>query len=314
MTTTLLPDVPDLPEVAATPSPANTSREPAGRGGPAAPAAPAASIELVAPDVVLPGRIRPRAERLGFAVLGFVILGLAWHFASTRAEGLPGPVPTLSTLRSLLADGFAKDGPAGQGILLQLRDSLVRVAKGFGLAACFGVPAGFAIGTNRRLHQTFDPIVQLLRPISPLAWFPIWLTIFVTAEPSAIAVIFVASIWPIILNTAAGAGAVPHDQLDVARVFRFSTAARIREIVVPNALPSVITGLRVSMGVSWMVIVAAEMLSASSGIGFYIWQAYNGQGLTYVISAGLIIGAGGVVLDLALTSLGRLLIPTEERS
>jgi nitrate/nitrite transport system permease protein len=269
---------------------------------------------LIEPDVPALGKTRARFERIGCGLAGFVVLGLAWQFASTRAEGLPGPMPTFEVLHTLLADGLAPDGPAGKGIILQLGDSLARVVKGFAMAAVIGVPAGFALGTSRRLHQVFDPLVQLLKPISPLAWFPICLTILVKTEPAAIWVIFLAALWPVVINTAAGAGSVPTDQSDVARVFRFSPYTRIREIVVPHALPSIITGLRLSMGVAWMVIVAAEMLAASSGIGFYIWQSYNGQGLAYVLSAVLLIGGTGVVLDLAFQALGRLVNHTEARS
>ena len=182
------------------------------------------------------------------------------------------------------------------------------------MAAVIGVPVGFALGTSKRLHQIFDPLVQLLKPISPLAWFPICLTILVKTEPAAVWVIFLAALWPVVINTAAGAGSVPTDQADVARVFRFSPYTRIREIVVPHAMPSIITGLRLSMGVAWMVIVAAEMLAASSGIGFYIWQSYNGQGLAYVLSAVILIGGTGVILDLAFQALGRLVTHTEARS
>jgi nitrate/nitrite transport system permease protein len=269
---------------------------------------------LVEPYVPTPSRVRARLERLGFGLLGFVILGLLWQFGSTRAEGLPGPGPTFEVMRELFADGLTTDGPAGKGIILQLFDSLVRVFKGFAMAAVVGVPAGFALGTSERLHQIFDPLVQLMKPISPLAWFPICLTILVRTEPASVWVIFLAALWPVIINTAAGASSVPNDQLEVSRVFRFSPLTRIREIVVPHALPSVITGLRLSMGIAWMVIVAAEMLAASSGIGFYIWQAYNGQGLSYVLSAVILIGGTGVVLDLGFQALGRLVTHTEARS
>ena len=135
---------------------------------------------------------------------------------------------TLSTLRALLAHAFDPDGPAGKGIGLQLIDSLVRVFKGFAMAAAVGIPLGFAIGTSRRAARMFNPVVQLLRPVSPLAWFPIWLTILVKADLAAVWVIFVTALWPVVLNTAAGAASVPHDQLDVARVFRFSRVMTLR--------------------------------------------------------------------------------------
>ncbi|MBI2706167.1 MAG: ABC transporter permease subunit [Actinobacteria bacterium] len=249
------------------------------------------------------------ASSLFWGALGFVALGAIWQFASLRATTLPGPFATLSTTRELLANAFAKDGPAGQGIGLQLLESLGRVFKGFAMAAVVGIPFGFLIGTMPRFWKMCNPVIQLLRPVSPLAWFPIWLTILVKADPAAVWVIFITALWPTVINTAAGAASVPEQEHDVARVFRFSRWAEMRHIVVPHALPSVITGLRLSMGVAWMVIVAAEMLSAASGIGFFVWQSYNGPGLSYVLSAILLIGVIGVALDLAFLAVQRKLIP-----
>lgn len=254
-----------------------------------------------------------RLARIGssmfWGAMGFLVLGAVWQFAHLRAPTLPGPADTFSTLRQLLPDAFKKDGPAGQGIGLQLLDSLVRVFKGFAMAALVGVPLGFLIGTMPRLWKMFNPVIQLLRPVSPLAWFPIWLTILVKADPAAVWVIFITALWPVVLNTAAGAAAVPASERDVARVFTFSRWAELRHIVVPHALPSVITGLRLSMGIAWMVIVAAEMLSAASGIGFFVWQSYNGPGLTYVLSAIFLIGVIGVTLDLGFLAVQRRLTP-----
>jgi nitrate/nitrite transport system permease protein len=269
---------------------------------------------LVPPEMLRASRGRQVAVGVGYGILGFVLLGLAWQFASTRAEGLPGPMKTIDTLVDQLANGFATDGPDGQGILLQLRDSVVRVFKGFGLATLVGIPFGLAIGRSRRMHLIFNPVVQLARPISPLAWFPIALTVLVTSDPATVWVIFMAAVWPVVLNSAAGAASVPSYQQDVARVFQFNKSTQLRQIVIPHALPSILTGLRLSMGVAWMVIVAAEMLSASSGIGFYVWQSYNGDGLTKVLSAVLLIGAVGVALDFALQGLGRLITHEESHS
>ncbi|WP_208028219.1 ABC transporter permease [Rhabdothermincola sediminis] len=261
-----------------------------------------------------PGRLAEGIRSVVFGLLGVVLFGVAWAVVSARSGQLPGPLQTSSTLIQLLTRAFEADGPAGQGIGLQLRDSLVRVLKGFLLAAAIGVPVGFAMGVVPPIRRMLNPIVQVLRPVSPLAWFPIWLTIMVKADPAAVWVIFVSAVWPTILNTAAGAVSVPLDQLEVARVFRFSRATQLREVVIPHALPSVVTGLRLSMGVAWMVIVAAEMLSAASGIGFYVWQSYNGPGLTHVISAVLLIGATGLVLDLGFQALGRRVAHEEVRS
>ena len=156
-----------------------------------------------------------------------------------------------------------------------------------GANVIWGIPFGFLIGTNRVAWRMFNPVVQLLRPVSPLAWFPIWLVVMTKADPAAVWTIFVTSTMPVIVNTAAGAASVPSDQHDVARVFKFSRLTELREVVVPHALPAVITGLRLSMGVAWLVIVASEMLSAASGIGFN--RSYNPEvpALKAVVSAGL---------------------------
>lgn len=260
------------------------------------------------------GRTAAAARSALLGVIGVVLFGLVWAGASARSGALPGPLQTMGTLVELLGTAFASDGPAGQGIGLQLADSLLRVMKGFALAVLVGVPVGFLMGVWPAARQILNPIVQVLRPVSPLAWFPIWLTIMVKADPAAVWVIFISAVWPTILNTAAGAASVPRDQIEVARVFRFSTATRLREVVIPHALPSVVTGLRLSMGVAWMVIVAAEMLSAGSGIGFYVWQSYNGPGLTHVIAAVMLIGITGLALDLVFQALGRRVAHEEARS
>lgn len=217
-------------------------------------------------------------------------------------------------MKELLLGACKPDGPAGKGIGLQLLDSLGRVLRGFGMAAVVGVPLGFLIDTNNVLFRITNPVIQLLRPVSPLAWFPIWLTIMVKADPAAVWVIFVTALWPTVINTAAGASSVPEYQRDVARVFTFSKWTEMREIVTPHSVPSVITGLRLSRRVAWMVIVAAEMLSAASGIGFFVWQSYNGPGLKYVISAIIVIGVIGVALDAMFLAIGKRLTPTEGRS
>jgi nitrate/nitrite transport system permease protein len=259
------------------------------------------------PPVTEPNPLLAAAASAGYGAAGFLVFGLVWQFAHLRSGSLPGPIEVLDTLRTLLGEAFAPDGSAGQGIGLQLRDSLVRVFKGFALAAIFGIPFGFLIGTNRVAWRMFNPVVQLLRPVSPLAWFPIWLVVMTKADPAAVWTIFITSTMPVIVNTAAGAAGVPSDQHDVARVFKFSRLTELREVVVPHAVPAVITGLRLSMGVAWLVIVASEMLSAASGIGFFVWQSYNGPGLTHVMAAIIVIGVVGLVLDQVFVSIGHRL-------
>lgn len=254
------------------------------------------------------------AKSVGLGIAGVVGGCVLWAAMSAVSGDLPGPLQTLGTFAGLLRNAFASDGPAGKGIGLQLLDSLVRVGKGFALAALVGVPVGFVIGVSTTARRLLNPIIQILRPVSPLAWFPIWLTIMVKADPAAVWVIFMSAVWPTILNTAAGAASVPRDQLEVTKVFRFSALTRLREVVIPHSLPSVVTGLRLSLGIAWMVIVAAEMLSAASGIGFFVWQSYNGPGLTHVISAVLVIGVTGLLLDLGFQALGRRVAFEGERS
>jgi nitrate/nitrite transport system permease protein len=259
------------------------------------------------PPVSTPNPLAQVAASIGYGVAGFVVFGLIWQAGHQATEALPGPLQALATLRELLAGAFAPDGSAGQGIGLQLRDSLIRVMKGFAMAAVVGVPFGFLVGTNRVAWRMFNPVVQVLRPVSPLAWFPIWLVVMNKADPAAVWTIFITSMMPVIVNTAAGAASVPADQHDVARVFKFSRLTELREVVMPHAMPSVITGLRLAMGVAWLVIVASEMLSAASGIGFYVWQAYNGPGLTHVMAAIIIIGVVGLILDQIFVAIGERL-------
>lgn len=253
-------------------------------------------------------RIAARARELGasaaWATVGFLVLGAVWAVAASRIVELPSPAATFAELQRLLAKPFATTS-AGPGVGVQLLSSLQRVFFGFGLAAVVGVPVGFAIGRSRRAWQAANPVIQLLRPVSPLAWFPIWLVIFKNAPQAAVWVIFMTALWPIVVNTAAGAASVPRDQLNVARVFRFGRLASLRHIVVPHALPSVVTGLRLSMGVAWMVIVAVEMLSGGTGIGFFVWDAYNALNLAGVVAAIVLIGVIGVIFDQVFLWCGR---------
>jgi len=170
-----------------------------------------------------------------------------------------------------------------------------------------GVPLGFAIGASRRAWQACNPVIQVLRPVSPLAWFPIWLIVFQDSGRAAVWVIFITSLWPTVLNTAAGAAAVPNDQRAVARVFQFGRLAYLRHVLVPNTMPSIVTGMRVSMGIAWMVIVAVEMLASGggTGIGSYVWEQYNALNLAGVTAAIVLIGLTGFLLDLVFMRLGR---------
>jgi nitrate/nitrite transport system permease protein len=250
-------------------------------------------------------RWRERLAAVFFGLVGVAVFVAFWAVISWRNPDLPGPLDAWDELRTLLSDGFASSGPSGDGILRQLGDSLELTVKGFGLAALVGIPLGLAAGGNRRIWQAVNPLVQLLKPVSPLAWFPIGLVAFKDSPKAAVFVIFVTALWPIVLNTAVGASSVPVDQRNVARVFRFGRLPYLRQVVVPHTMPSIITGLRVSMGIAWMVIVAVEMLSGSSGIGYFVWNSYNGGNLAAVMAAIVLIGIVGVALDNLFVFLGK---------
>jgi nitrate/nitrite transport system permease protein len=264
----------------------------------------------------LAARARDAAAAMAWAAVGFAVLGVLWQLVAWRVPELPGPVDTFKELGALLTTTpFAAKGADGSpGIGVQLFGSLQRVFFGFGLAAIIGVPFGFLLGGSKRAWRAANPVIQILRPVSPLAWFPIWLVMLKSAPQAAIWVIFITALWPIVINTAAGASAVPVDQRNVARVFRFGRLAYLRHIVVPHTLPAVITGLRLSMGVAWMVIVAVEMLSGGTGVGFFVWDSYNALNLARVIAAIILIGVIGVVLDQVFLFAGRKATPTEVAS
>ena len=248
-----------------------------------------------------------------WGLFGMALLVALWQLAAWRVNELPTPLETLRTLQRLLGSPFHDGGPNDKGIGLQLLGSLQRVFSGFAVAAVVGVPFGLLVGSSRRAWRAANPVIQLLRPVSPLAWFPIWLVILKDAPNAAVWVIFITALWPIVLNVAAGAAAVPADHRNVARVFRFGRWAYIRHVLIPDTLPSVVTGLRLSMGVAWMVIVAVEMLSGGVGVGFFVWDSYNALDLSKVIAAIVLIGAVGVVLDVAFLRLGRAVAPEEPR-
>jgi nitrate/nitrite transport system permease protein len=246
-----------------------------------------------------------RLRALGWAAVGLVVLGGMWQVGATISDGLPTPVEGLRELGRLLSDPFYDNGPNDKGIGRHLVISLQRVFGGFTLAALAGIPLGVLIGASKRAWQAANPVVQLLRPVSPLAWFPIWLVVTKNPGSAAVFVIFVTALWPTVLNTAAGAAAIPRDHRNVAQVFCFGRLAYLRHVLLPNALPSIVTGLRQSMGIAWMVIVAVEMLSGGAGIGGFVWESYNASNLAAVTGAIAVIGFVGLVLDAAFLRLGK---------
>jgi nitrate/nitrite transport system permease protein len=250
-------------------------------------------------------RLANLATTVAWAAVGFAVLVALWAIGAAKVKGLPTPGSTFTEMRKLLADPFVQKGPSGKGIGLLMLSSLQRVITGFGIAALVGIPLGIAMGASEQVWKAANPVIQLLRPVSPLAWFPIWLVAFKNAPHAAVWVIFITSLWPIVLNTAAGASSIPKDQRNVAKVFRLRRGAYVRHVMIPHTLPSIVTGLRLSMGVAWMVIVAVEMLSGGVGIGDYVWVAYNALNLAKVVSAILLIGIVGLALDALFLRLGK---------
>jgi nitrate/nitrite transport system permease protein len=251
------------------------------------------------------GRAARVAGAAAWGLLGGAVVVAFWSLVALRSPDLPTPAEAFRALQTLIRYPFYDLGPNDKGIGVQLGVSLVKVFTGFTMAVAVGVPLGFLIGGSRKAWAAANPVIQVLRPVSPLAWFPIGLVVLKDVRSAAVFVIFITSLWPTVINTAAGAASVPADQRNVARVFRFGRLAYVRHVVIPHSLPAVITGMRLSMGIAWMVIVAAEMLSGNTGIGYFVWNSYNGGNLPDVIGAIVLIGAVGVALDTAFMRLAR---------
>lgn len=223
---------------------------------------------------------------------------LLWAVASASfATNLPSPLKTWEISRPYIVEPFEKRGELDQGILRFTWYSLMRVAKGYTLALLIGTPLGLALGLSRVFTSGFDPIIQVLRPVSPLAWLPLGLVLFQKPEPAGIFTIAMCSMWPTVLNTALGVRSVPEDYRNVARVLGLSRSATIFKIVVPAALPYMFTGFRLSLGIAWLVIVAAEMLTGAPGVGGFLWQEYNSLIYEHIILCIVTIGLVGFALD-----------------
>jgi nitrate/nitrite transport system permease protein len=237
-------------------------------------------------------------KSLFYNALGFCVLIGMWYVISLVTKGeLPTPIATFKVLWELVSDPFYDYGPNDKGIGLQLASSLGRVFTGFLCGAFIAIPAGLLIGASPFCKKVFDPIVQVLKPVSPLAWFPIGLVAFQSASDATIFIIFITSLWPTLINTAFGVSSIPDDHKNVAKAFGFSKWKYLTKVLLPFSLPHIITGLRLSISVAWLVIVAGEMLSGGIGIGFFVWDSWNALSLEKVISAILIIGLVGLTLD-----------------
>ncbi len=239
-------------------------------------------------------------------LLGLGLFILIWSaIAETSQERLPGPMKTWASAMELFSDPFYDNGPNDQGIGWNILRSLERVGIGFGFAAIVGIPVGFMIGRFSFLNRMTAPIIGLLRPVSPLAWLPIGLLVFNAAHPAAIWVIFISSIWPMIINTAVGVSRVPQDYMNVARVLNLSEWKIFSKILFPAVLPYMMTGVRLSIGVAWLVIVAAEMLTGGVGLGFWVWDEWNNLNVEHIIIAIFVVGLVGLLLEQVLLLLAK---------
>jgi nitrate/nitrite transport system permease protein len=224
---------------------------------------------------------------------------------SASRSGLPTPLQMATAAARHLGDPFFDNGPNDKGIGLQLAYSLGRVGLGFLLAALMAIPMGFLIGMSPLLHRALDPFIQVLKPISPLAWMPLALYTIKDSSVSGIFVIFICSVWPMLINTAFGVAGVRREWLNVSKTLEVSRLRLAFEVILPAAAPTILTGMRISMGIAWLVIVAAEMLVGGTGIGYFVWNEWNNLSLTNVIFAILVIGIVGMALDLAFARLQR---------
>ena len=265
-----------------------------------------------------------KAAILSLALLAVFLL--IWHIATVPKEtasatdteyaklmgggapkttGLPTPAQIGETLWKQIRDPFYDNGPNDKGFGIQIAYSLARVLSGFLLAALVAIPLGFLIGMSPLIHRALNPFIQVLKPISPLAWMPLALYTIKDSATSSIFVIFICSIWPMLINTAHGVAGVRRDWLNVAKTLEVGIFRKAFWVILPAAAPTILTGMRISMGIAWLVIVAAEMLVGGTGIGYFVWNEWNNLSLTNVIFAILMIGVLGMLLDMMFGALQR---------
>ena len=270
----------------------------------------------------------PLSLRAGvLSLLIFVIFALAWHMATrggpagpamdpeyaklmgaTATQGksaMPGPLDVGAKLIEHLRHPFYDKGPNDKGLGIQLAFSMMRVAAGYGLAVLVAIPLGFLIGMSPLMNKALDPFIQIMKPVSPLAWMPLALYTIKDSGLSAIFVIFICSLWPMLVNTAFGVSGVRKEWLNVARTLEVGPWRRAFTVILPAAAPTIFTGMRISIGIAWLVIVAAEMLVGGTGIGYFVWNEWNNLSITNVIIAILLIGLVGMLLDQLLARAAR---------
>ncbi len=268
-------------------------------------AATAAPAKPVASPKIIQAQRRAMVLKLIAPIAGFALFVLLWQIVAQTGGQIPTPAKVWDAAVKVFSDPFYRKGPNDQGIGWNILASLQRVGVGFGLAALVGIPLGFMIGRFQFLDDMSSPIISLLRPVSPLAWLPIGLLVFKAANPAAIWTIFICSLWPMIINTAVGVRQIPQDYMNVAKVLNLSEWKVFTKILFPAVLPFVLTGVRLSIGVAWLVIVAAEMLTGGVGIGFWVWDEWNNLNVQHIIIAIFTVGIVGLLLELGMVALAR---------
>jgi nitrate/nitrite transport system permease protein len=266
---------------------------------------PAASDSPLEKPLYVRTRAPDWLPRVLAPVAGLALFVALWAILAKVGGRLPDPASTWHSALDVFSNPFYRKGPNDQGIGWNVLTSLGRVGVGFGLAALVGIPLGFMLGRFRFLSDMAAPIISILKPVSPLAWLPIGLMVFKAANPAAIWVIFVCSLWPMVVNTAVGVRQIPQDYLNVARVLNLPEWTVFRRILFPAVLPYMITGVRLSIGVAWLVIVAAEMLTGGVGIGFWVWDEWNNLNVQHIIIAIFTVGVVGLLLEQGMILLAR---------
>jgi nitrate/nitrite transport system permease protein len=256
-----------------------------------------------------------KARKVVAPLVAIFILLFIWQMlCSGENPNLPSPITVLKdTWNPLIISPFYNNGGTDVGLGWQLIASLKRVAIGFSLATIVGIALGILVGASRFMYDALDPIFQVLRTIPPLAWLPISLAALRQSDPSAIFVIFITAIWPIIINTTVGVQQIPQDYNNVSRVLRLSKIEYFFNILFPSTVPYIFTGLRIGIGLSWLAIIAAEMLVGGVGIGFFIWDAYNSSQISQIIIALIYVGLVGLLLDKIVAFIGRIVVPSEDK-
>jgi nitrate/nitrite transport system permease protein len=271
------------------------------------------SLAANARDAIRANRLL-QAELI-FPLLGFVgLFAIWWLIALWRSEIMPTPWQALTENWDFILHPFYRRGPGDLGIGWLLLASIRRVLVGFGLGALVAVPVGFLIGLSRPAMLMLNPLIQIFKPVSPLAWLPIALAIFNLANSSAIFVIFITSLWSTIINTALGVSSIPQDYLDVSQMLEMPRWRQLIKVLLPASLPYIFTGLRISLGVAWLVIVAVEMLTGGVGIGFFVWDEWSRLNLSSVFLAVFLIGITGLILDVILCKIQELVTHRPIRS